>query len=410
MSIKIVYVLVFLSLLAVCFSKAADWKEVGLGLLSIGNIPVQRGEDANGNGTLDPGEDWDSDGHLDVNEYLPPAIDTNGDGVADAWEDTNGDGRVDVRDRLARRRRRWRVGRRQRGKRFCRLVARPSPAADPTQHDWNACRHGGDLRTGRADQHCSQRLHTRPRMGNGQARRLHSEHRGAEAIPAVARRHGVRHYSRFGQPLPTLVPALCSPDQLVVWMPACFIGIVLPSMLSLIFLKRGTEAASEWEVPGMTAEGVADAVTRVSQSEAFGTLFWYFTMFCGLIILWPSTTTTADGVLRRWVDVFWTGSAWLRRWKTDSIGWLYFAVLCDLHGFRHGHTVVWPSDNALTDRGDDLQLCVGHQLLPRPGSKSDTSAERTSTQLVHTRWFGLIRILFLLLAIVTTLQKLGIFG
>jgi hypothetical protein len=34
-------------------------------------------------------------------------------------------------------------------------------------------------------------------------------------------------------------------DQLVVWMPACFIGVALPSMLSVQFLPRGT-MASEW--------------------------------------------------------------------------------------------------------------------------------------------------------------------
>ncbi len=48
-----------------------------------------------------------------------------------------------------------------------------------------------------------------------------------------------------------------------------------------------------------------------------GLLFWYLTLFCGLIILWPSAATTADGVLRRWVDVFWTGSPRLRKWKTE---------------------------------------------------------------------------------------------
>jgi hypothetical protein len=111
-------------------------------------------------------------------------------------------------------------------------------------------------------------------------------------------------------------------------MPACFIGIVLPSMLSLAFLKRGTEATSDWELPGMTAEGVSAAVSNAWQSEALGSLFWYLTMFCGLIILWPSTATTADGVLRRWVDVFWTGSPRLQKLKTESIAWVYFGVLC----------------------------------------------------------------------------------
>jgi hypothetical protein len=38
--------------------------------------------------------------------------------------------------------------------------------------------------------------------------------------------------------------------------------------------------------------------------------------------------STADGVLRRWVDVFWTASPRLRKWDTKDIGKLYFGVLC----------------------------------------------------------------------------------
>ena len=77
----------------------------------------------------------------------------------------------------------------------------------------------------------------------------------------------------------------------------------------------------------MTADGVSHAVANLWGSQWLGGLFWYLTLFCGLIILWPSAATTADGVLRRWVDVFWTGSRWARKWKTDRIAWLYFGVL-----------------------------------------------------------------------------------
>jgi hypothetical protein len=38
--------------------------------------------------------------------------------------------------------------------------------------------------------------------------------------------------------------------------------------------------------------------------------------------------TTADGVLRRWVDVFWTASKRLQTWDPSHIGKLYFGVLC----------------------------------------------------------------------------------
>ncbi len=111
-------------------------------------------------------------------------------------------------------------------------------------------------------------------------------------------------------------------DQLVVWMPACFVGLALPSMLSVQFLPRGT-VAGDWEAAAMTAGGVRDAV-----GSTWGPLFWYLTLFCGFLVLGGSVTVTADGVLRRWVDVFWTGSKRLRNWDPSHIGRLYFMVLC----------------------------------------------------------------------------------
>jgi hypothetical protein len=132
-------------------------------------------------------------------------------------------------------------------------------------------------------------------------------------------------------------------DQLVVWTPACFLGIALPSMLSIQFLRRGTEVA-ESGVAAMTATGVAEAA-----GPTLGPLFWYITIFCGFLVLAPSAATTADGVLRRWVDVFWTGSARLRRLEPDKIRYVYFAVLCAYAVFgliaiwwgRPGNLLLW---------------------------------------------------------------------
>ncbi len=96
MSFKIVVVLGFLMFLAVFFSSRQTWVEIVSGFFKFGTVPVQRGEDTNGNGVLDPGEDWDGDGHLDVvEERLQPTIDTDGDGQPDAWADVDGDGKPD---------------------------------------------------------------------------------------------------------------------------------------------------------------------------------------------------------------------------------------------------------------------------------------------------------------------------
>ena len=112
-------------------------------------------------------------------------------------------------------------------------------------------------------------------------------------------------------------------EQFFVWLPACFMGIALPSMLSIQFLPRGTKIADKWLAAGMTADGVAAAV-----GTYLGPLFWHLTLFCGFIVLISAALTTADGALRRWVDVCWTASPKLRTWDTHWIGKLFFGALC----------------------------------------------------------------------------------
>jgi hypothetical protein len=108
-------------------------------------------------------------------------------------------------------------------------------------------------------------------------------------------------------------------------MPACFLGMALPSMLSVQFLRRGTEV-SDWYAAGMTADGVSAAVGERWGSPA-GMLFWYLTLLCGFLVLAPAMATATDGTVRRWVDVLWTSSSRLRRWDPKNIRVLYFGVL-----------------------------------------------------------------------------------
>ncbi|HUG93819.1 MAG TPA: Nramp family divalent metal transporter, partial [Planctomycetaceae bacterium] len=110
-------------------------------------------------------------------------------------------------------------------------------------------------------------------------------------------------------------------DQLVVWMPACFLGLALPCMLSVEFLPRGT-SADEWTAAAMTADAVRDRV-----GGGLGAWFWFMTLFCGFLVLAPSMASSADGFIRRWVDVFWTASPRLRRVDPKNIRYVYFGVL-----------------------------------------------------------------------------------
>jgi hypothetical protein len=114
-------------------------------------------------------------------------------------------------------------------------------------------------------------------------------------------------------------------DQLCLWMPACFIGLALPSMLSVQFLPRGTQADA-WTAAAMTAGGVHQHVTSAS-GALMGNVFWFMILFCGFLVLAPGVASTADGFIRRWVDVFWTSSGRLRQLEPHKIKQVYFCVL-----------------------------------------------------------------------------------
>ena len=334
MTFKVVVVLGFLMFLALFYSNMSTWVDIGTGFFKIGNVPVRRGEDLNGNNKLDPGEDWDNDGNLDVVEVdLDKTIDKDNDGEPDAWADINGDGKPDKFDDvdgdgvqdgdnvdnylLA-----LLGGRELNGTLDFTLIGfiaalaaiagsgglSNTPVSNYTRDQgWGMGHHVGAI----------------PSLIGGH--NLQLSHVGTvfevtnEVLPRWKRWY--RHVAR---------------DQLVVWMPACFIGLALPSMLSIQYLQRGYEPPDNWTAAAMTAEGVQQAVTNpepgtlisnVISGDTWGNLFWFMTLFCGFLVLAPSMASSADGVIRRWVDVFWTGSEALRRKEPAYIRKVYFYVL-----------------------------------------------------------------------------------
>jgi len=322
MLFKIVTVLGFLLILAVGYSKWETWREIATGFVRFGTVPVVRGEDANGNGVLDAGEDWDGDGRLDgVEQSYPATLDTNGDGKPDAWEDRNGDGKPDKFEDV----------------------------------DGDGIRDGDNV----------DNIFTSIFRGNGMPVVELSLFAALAGLAAIAGNGGltntpISNYTRDqGWGMGWHVGAIPSAfgghniklshvgsifkidrqtltrwkgwyrhvarDQLLGWMPACFIGLALPSMLSVEFLARGTPA-SEWTTAGMTADGVRERVAEVS-GAGWGDFFWFMTLFSGFLVLAPSMAATADGVVRRWVDVFWTSSPRLRALDPKEIRRVYFSVL-----------------------------------------------------------------------------------
>ncbi len=96
MTLKVFVVLIFCLIVGVVFVSASNWGRVFSGFLAFGNVPVERAEDVNENGVLDPGEDWDGDGHLDILETRFSLDEIYPNGVAYQSYDSDGDGRYDM--------------------------------------------------------------------------------------------------------------------------------------------------------------------------------------------------------------------------------------------------------------------------------------------------------------------------
>ncbi|WP_425617934.1 Nramp family divalent metal transporter [Anatilimnocola sp. NA78] len=335
MSFKLFAVITFLLFLGIFFSRPATWGEIFSGLFQIGTVPVLRGEDLNGNGILDPGEDFDQDGRLDVNEGLPPSKEKG----APTWKDQDGDGKRDgyATENI-----------------FVYLWNNGSfPTLNlsliATLGSLAAIAGNGGLTNAPISNFTRD-------QGWGMGAKV-------GAIPSVIGGHGIS-LSHEGSVF--IVNEESMPrwrrwyrhilrDQLLVWMGACLIGVSLPSILSVEFLPRGTEASS-WTGAAMTAGGVQQRVSEpVSGTLAympalrsmisgpnFGRFFWGATLFCGFLVMITSHTTTTDGFVRRWVDVFWTASPQLRKLPGTAVKYVYFIVLCICAVC--GLTILWLMD------------------------------------------------------------------
>ena len=373
MSFKIVVVFSVLLVLAFGYSSRDSWWEITSGFFKFGTVPIERAEDLNGNGVLDEGEDWDGDGKLDVVEPklgdIKLAIqsgdwpDFDGDGQPDAPRDSDGDGELD----------RWgtlqidgkavavrRKNNEERELEWPDWVHPPGGKTDGRADTFIDLDHDGYRDGYNVDNVFMAAVEGRPfptidfsMLGiiaalaaiagsGGLSNTVISNYTRDQgwgmghhvgAIPSVV---GGRNISLSHMGCVFDVNEESLPrwrrwyrhvvrDQVVVWLPACFIGLALPTMLSVEFLRRGFES-DNWTAAAMTAGGVQERVAEQS-GAAMGQVFWFLTLFCGFLVLAPSMSTSADGIIRRWVDVFWTSSARMRRMEDRHIKKVYFRVL-----------------------------------------------------------------------------------
>jgi len=194
-------------------------------------------------------------------------------------------------------------------------------------------------------------------------------------------------------------------DQFIVWMPACFVGIALPSMLSLVFLRRGTPV-NDWTTAIMTSQGVYDRV--LESSAGLASFCWFMTLFCGFLTLSTAQVGMIDGFVRRWVDLLWSGSKRLQRVDPGRIKYIYFSVLCLYFVVGICTLTLFPKPTVHVKLATNMMnfglgiscwhtLYVNHSLLPRP---------------LRPGWFIttvllLAGVFFLVLAVLAFMQTFG---
>jgi hypothetical protein len=385
MAFKLITVFGFLLVVGLLFSRPVYWLEIAAGFLKVGTVPVEQGEDHNGNGVLDPGEDFDKDGRLDVVEQaFPASIDTNGDGKPDDWpkdsrgqpikfDDQDGDGKRD-------------------GPNVVNAVASRVRTGSWPKIDWSLIAFIAGLAAIAGNGGLTNTPISNFTRDQGWGMGYH-----VGAIPSIIGGHGIE-LSHVGCVFEVNEQSLprwrrwyrhVARDQLCVWMMACFIGVGLPAILSVGFLPRGTEA-DRAKVASMTSGGVGRQVESpppgvLASTPLFswlsgptvGNVFRLATLFCGFLVLATSMLSTIDGFVRRWVDVIWTASARLRQLPTSSIRYVYFSVLVGYCTF--GIVVIWLTDKPgkvfeLATTGYNFAfafscwhtLAINTLLLPRP--------------------------------------------
>ncbi len=335
MSAKLVIVIGFLLFVSAVYSRPAHWFEIASGLFKVGTVPIVQGEDRNGNGILDPGEDFDSDGHLDVVEKgLPKTVDTNGDDKPDAWEKDSKGKPISFADED-------RDGK-QDGANIDNFVVSFLTEGRWPKVDWSLIGFIAGLAAIAGNGGLTNTPISNFTRDQGWGMGHH-----VGAIPSIVGGHGIElsHVGCVFQVTEESLPRWkrwykhVARDQICVWMMACLIGVSLPSILSVGFMPRGTEVPGA-VVASMTSEGVAKTVMNPTPGTlaALPAFSWLTgsswaeslriaTLFCGFLVLMTSMISTIDGFVRRWVDVCWTAVPRLRELDTKFIKYLYFFVL-----------------------------------------------------------------------------------
>lgn len=108
-------------------------------------------------------------------------------------------------------------------------------------------------------------------------------------------------------------------DQIVVWMLCQFIGMALPCMLSMEFIRHAPVEGNR--VAAMTAEGMAH------RYPGWGHPLFLLTLFIAFLILYPGQILSGDIIARRWTEIIWASNPQAQRLHGSQIKYVYYGIL-----------------------------------------------------------------------------------
>jgi len=115
-------------------------------------------------------------------------------------------------------------------------------------------------------------------------------------------------------------------DQLLVWVPGCFMGMALPALMSIQFARNSAMYGQNiiYSQPLISADGIRQTASLGSWAP----ILWMASLFVGLMVFLPSQMSIVDDFARRWTDILWSGSRFARaRLRDNQVHYLYYSIL-----------------------------------------------------------------------------------
>jgi hypothetical protein len=110
---------------------------------------------------------------------------------------------------------------------------------------------------------------------------------------------------------------IISADQWGVFFTGAILGMLLPAMIYVTFLPRGTN------ISGL---GVSAALAQAISGTS-GALLGGVIAFLGAWILFKTQLDQLEGMVRAITDILWTGSSRVRTWRGGDVRAVYYCVL-----------------------------------------------------------------------------------